>query len=113
MKHYTEVKQAAEEPSQPKHTPEAEALADAILKAAGSGLRHYSVAKTREAIFVTAQAGIDDVRAALLSDLEDAVFELEQWVSVHPDESDRTREIIASARASIAKATGQQLKNAA
>lgn len=42
---------------------EAEALADSILKAAGSNLKHYTMARTRDAIFAAAQAGIDKARA--------------------------------------------------
>lgn len=51
-------------------TPEAEALADAILKAAGSGLRHYSMAKIRVDILAAAQKGIDDARAEVLEALK-------------------------------------------
>lgn len=52
-----------------KHTAQAEALADAILRAAGSGLRHYSMAKTRETILTAAQEGLDACRAPLLADM--------------------------------------------
>lgn len=53
-----------------KHTPEAEILADAILKASGSALRHHAMAKSREDIFAAAQAGINAARADLLEALE-------------------------------------------
>jgi hypothetical protein len=49
-----------------KYTPEAEAMADAILKPSGSNLKNYTMAKTREAIISAAQKGIDDARAELL-----------------------------------------------
>lgn len=52
-----------------KHTLEAIALADAVLRAAGSGLRNYSMAKTRGAIVAAAQAGIDAGRTDLLAAL--------------------------------------------
>ena len=45
----------------PPMTP-AEALAEAILHAAGSGLRHYTP-RNREAIISAAQAQIDAIRA--------------------------------------------------
>lgn len=41
------------------YSPEAIALADSILKAAGSGLRLYTMHKTREAILTAAQEGIN------------------------------------------------------
>ncbi|AWM37046.1 hypothetical protein GobsT_50480 [Gemmata obscuriglobus] len=53
-----------------KPTAEAEALADAILRAAGSGLHFYSMAKTRDAILIAAQQGLDAGRARLLAALE-------------------------------------------
>lgn len=53
-----------------QHTPEAIALADNILKAAGSGLKHYSMHSIREAIMNSAQKGIDDARAELLEALK-------------------------------------------
>ncbi len=49
-----------------QHTPEAEALADSILKSSGSNLKNYTMAKTREAILAAAQAGIDNARDDLL-----------------------------------------------
>lgn len=55
------------------HTPEAVALADAVLTATGSGLRHYSMAKTRDVILVAAQRGIDAGRAELLQALRTVV----------------------------------------
>ncbi len=48
-------------------TAEAEALADAILRAAGSGLRHHTMPKTREAILSTAQEGLERARVDLLA----------------------------------------------
>ena len=59
------------------HTSEAEALADAILKAAGSGLRHYSMAKTREAILTAAQEWLEAGRAKLLDAARCALADLE------------------------------------
>jgi hypothetical protein len=77
-----------------KHTPEAQDLADAILKAAGSGLRHYTMAKTREAILAAAQRGIDEARSELLEALIAAV----------EDEPDAC--FVPNARKAIAKAKG-------
>lgn len=45
-------------------TPEAEALAEAILKASGTSLRHYSIPSNRAAILAAAQNGIDATMAA-------------------------------------------------
>lgn len=56
---------------------EAEALADAILRAAGSGLRHYSMPKTREAILSAAQDGLNAARTGLLEALD---YLLEQTI---------------------------------
>jgi len=60
----TAEKQAA------KHTPEAEALADSILRPSGSNLRNYTLPKTRDAILSAAQKGIDDAQAELLTALK-------------------------------------------
>lgn len=60
-----------------KYTPEAEALADAILRPSGSNLKNYTMAKTREAILSAAQKGIDDARADLLEALKNA----REWIS--------------------------------
>lgn len=54
--------------TQPKYTP-AEQLADNILKASGSALRHYTVAKTLEAIIAEAQKPLT-INAALVEALE-------------------------------------------
>lgn len=62
-----------------QHTPEAEALADAILKASGSALKHYSMQKTRDEIFAAAQAGIDTAQTELLEALEVAEKEIRAW----------------------------------
>jgi hypothetical protein len=56
---------------------EAELLADSILRAAGSGLRHYSMPKTRDAILLAAQQGLDTARAGLLEALD---YLLEQTI---------------------------------
>lgn len=56
--------------SNAQHTPEAMTLADNILKAAGSGLRSYSMHSTREAILKAAQDGISNAQADLLYALE-------------------------------------------
>jgi hypothetical protein len=45
----------------PPKTSAAEILADNILKASGSALRHYTLQKNRDAIIAAAQAGIDAV----------------------------------------------------
>lgn len=46
-----------------QHTPEAEVLADKILRAAGSALGHYSMDSTRRRILQAAQEGIDAATA--------------------------------------------------
>lgn len=53
-----------------KYKPEAAALADAVLKAAGSGLKHYTMEKIRDGIVSAAQKGIDESRAELLQAAE-------------------------------------------
>ena len=50
---------------------------------------------------------------ALLSDLEDAIRELDQWVSVCPDGGEDSQAVIDSTRESVAEATGLKLKQAA
>lgn len=66
----TDIKDTASNKTQAvKHTPDAEALADAILKPSGSNLKNYTMASTREAILSAAQKGIDDARAGLLADM--------------------------------------------
>ena len=52
------------------HTSDALLLADAILKAAGTGLQHYSMAKTRNAILSAAQRGLDEAMAAPIMALQ-------------------------------------------
>lgn len=49
---------------------EAEQLADDILRASGSGLRHYTLPGTRKAIFDATQKGIDRAQAELLEALK-------------------------------------------
>lgn len=86
---------------------EAEALADAVLKAAGSGLRHYSMAKTREAIIAAAQKGIDESRAELLETLTN----LAEQADEDCPSSCRTRhfcDALEDAHNAIAKATGKE-----
>lgn len=60
---------------------EAEALADAILNAAGTGLTNY-MPSSRERIIAAAQAGIDASRAELLTALETFV---KQWNACGPN----------------------------
>lgn len=69
-----------------KHTPEAETLADAILKAAGSGLRHYGMAGTRERIFAAAQQGISDARAELREAALKAIRAIDSYQGAMTDE---------------------------
>ena len=52
-----------------EHKPETIALADAILVAAGSGLRHYTP-HSRERILNTAQVAIEQSRLQLLESIE-------------------------------------------
>lgn len=52
------------------YTAEAIALADTILKAAGSGLQHYSMAKTRNAILTAAQQGLNAAKSAPVESLQ-------------------------------------------
>jgi hypothetical protein len=94
-----------------KHTPEAEALADAILKAAGSGLRHYSLPKTREAIFAAAQQGIDAARAELLLVAAEAAEEFCTTRGYEDMEAGCCKS--CRARATIAKARGEEGRVAA
>jgi len=88
-----------------KHTPEAEALADAVLTAAGSGLRHYSMAKTRAAIIAAAQKGINDSQADLLEVLKDVLPYANASIGL-PRASWPGDSVILKAEALIAKATG-------
>lgn len=62
---------------------------------------------------IAARVRLMHAAPSLLSDLEDAVFELEQWMEVYPDGSDRTQDVIDSARQTIAEATFLKLKPAA
>jgi len=48
------------------YSPEATALADAILKASGSNLKNYTTQLSRDAILTAAQSGIDSARTDLL-----------------------------------------------
>lgn len=61
---------------------DAEQLADAVLKAAGSGLRHYSLLKTRQNILAAAQHGIDKARAELPETVRDVIPVLQ---GMYPD----------------------------
>lgn len=56
-------------------TREAENLADAILRAAGSGLRHYTMASGRGFILATAQSFIADVRVDLVAAMDPDTLE--------------------------------------
>lgn len=60
-----------------QHTPEAEKLADCILKASGSALRNYSMAKTREAIFTAAQFGLDSAAPEIAAERDQLKKDLE------------------------------------
>lgn len=46
-----------------------EKLADDILRAAGSGLRHYTMPATREAILRATEAAVEAGRAAMIDSL--------------------------------------------
>lgn len=50
-------------------TTAAEQLADSILKAAGSGLRHYTMQKTRDEIIGAAVTGLEAERARAVTDV--------------------------------------------
>jgi hypothetical protein len=89
-----------------KHTPEAEALADAILRAAGSGLRYHIMHKSREAIFTAAQQGIDAARAELLVAAKGAIAALNQSATFPADVEAAKKWL----NAAIAKATGEEGK---
>jgi hypothetical protein len=85
-----------------QHKQEAEALADAVLKASGSALKHYSMQHTRQAIFNAAQAGIDKARAELLAEAEWAYDVLLNQCGLAPD-----CEGMEALKSAIAKARGQ------
>lgn len=84
--------------SEQMHTPEAEALADAILKASGSALRYHTMPSGRTAIFAAAQKGIDAARADLLAML-DRVSHLNGFRELN--------DILPEVRAALAKARGE------
>lgn len=65
-----------------KHTPEAEAIADAILKAAGSALKYHTMPKGREAIFAAAQKGLDGAQ----NDLLDCLLDIKRLAGKSGDE---------------------------
>ncbi|MBP3955456.1 hypothetical protein J8F10_09195 [Gemmata sp. G18] len=90
-----------------KHAPEAKALADAVLTAAGSGLRHYSTAKMREAILVAAQQGIDAGRADLLEALKEVERHHIEQNRVKGRDASRSK-TLAIVRAAIGNATGKE-----
>lgn len=92
-----------EQTSALQHTPEAEALADAILKASGSALKHYSMQKTRAEIFSAAQAGIDTAQTELLDALEIA---LDRIIANNCDTDDEYQ-FTSKIREAIAKARGR------
>lgn len=92
------------------NTSEAESLADAVLKAAGSGLRHYRMAKTREAIVAAAQNGIDAARGDLMCAATNALADLEGIMPEVEPSGDRTHpgwETIKELQAAIAEAKGR------
>jgi len=89
----------------------AEALADAVLKASGSGLRHYTAPSTREAIIEAARQGLAAVttRPAEATGDAERVTELErerdEWKSEAEDLFDmRYQRDAAEARAQAAEA---------
>jgi hypothetical protein len=57
------------------YSPEAIALADAILKPSGSNLKNYTMEKTREAILDAAQAGIETARSDLLIAMKELLLD--------------------------------------
>lgn len=56
-------------------SPEAIALADAILKASGSNLKNYTLEKTRDAILGAAQAGIEAGRAEIMTAMKELLLD--------------------------------------
>lgn len=87
---------------------EAEALADAILKAAGTGLVNY-MPSSRERIIAAAQAGIDERSASFLRPMKAINDRLEwngfrQGWDIRPDLPVGS---ITDLRAAIAKAEGK------
>jgi hypothetical protein len=90
-------------------TREAEALADAVLRAAGSGLHYYSMAKTREAILSASQRGLILAKADLLEALELIVriAELREDNKHRPEGLfELLRDAAGTARAAIGEAKG-------
>jgi len=59
----------------------AERMADAILHAAGSGLRHYTLHKTRSEIIAAAQSALDEAKAECARHVRTHVPE-----GAHPDD---------------------------
>ena len=96
-----QLKAMRDETAAARHSPEAEALADAILKAAGSGLHHYSMEKTRQAIFAAAEEGIDSARAELLEALDHLC-----WMIGLERLRPETQHALRNAQAIIAKVHG-------
>lgn len=85
--------QMSQDASETKRTQEAEMLADSILRAAGSGLRHYTMASGRGFILAAARSGIADAQDDLLKTL--------RWIAFEADDLNSAAE---SARAALAKA---------
>lgn len=65
-------------------TKAAEELADAVLKAAGSGLRHYTVQKTRDEIIGAAVKGLKAEREKCAKLIEDNMLVGEEVESLIP-----------------------------
>lgn len=95
----------------PRQTPDAEALADAILKLSGSNLKNYTMPSTRKAILSAAQKGIEDARSRLLAALRCALADLEgakqamDSGDIHSHNWEAHQLSIDEARSAIAEAT--------
>jgi len=87
---------------------QAEALADAILKAAGSGLAHYTMPSSRERIIAAAQAQIDESSASFLLPMK-AINDRLEWNGHRQGwdiRCDLPAGTITALRAAITKAQG-------
>jgi len=99
------------------YSPEAIALADAILKASGSNLKNYTMQQSRDAILGAAQAGIEAGRADIMTAMKELLLDAPypNWAFYPPekvrvDESHNARQLyinsLNNAREAYRKAGG-------